>query len=117
MLIRRRVSNWIDRFTAKTGLQLSQQQREAVELSARSPVLVLTGGPGTGKTFTTRTIVALWKAMGKRIMLAAPTGRAAQRLKEMTQQEAKTIHRLLEFEPKSMSLAVMMIIPWKLMHW
>jgi exodeoxyribonuclease V alpha subunit len=100
-----RVSNWIDRFTAKTGLQLSQQQRQAVVLSASSPVLVLTGGPGTGKTFTTRTIVALWKAMGKRIMLAAPTGRAAQRLKEMTQQEAKTIHRLLEFDPKSMSFS------------
>jgi exodeoxyribonuclease V alpha subunit len=56
---------------------------------------VLTGGPGCGKTFTTKTIVALWKAMGKSILLATPTGRAAQRLAEMTGQEAKTIHRLL----------------------
>ena len=63
---------------------------------------MLTGGLGCGKTFTTRTIVALWKAMGKSILLAAPTGRAAQRLAEMTGQEAKTIHRLLAFDPKTM---------------
>ena len=64
--------------------------------------MVLTGGPGCGKTFTTRTIVALWKAMGKSIALAAPTGRAAQRLNEMTGIEAVTLHRLLEFEPATM---------------
>jgi exodeoxyribonuclease V alpha subunit len=64
--------------------------------------MILTGGPGTGKTFTTRTIVALWKAMGKSIGLAAPTGRAAQRMSEMTGLEAKTIHRLLEFNPATM---------------
>ncbi len=63
---------------------------------------LLTGGPGTGKTFVTHTIVELWKAMGKSIALAAPTGRAAQRLTEMTRLEAKTIHRLLEFEPRTM---------------
>lgn len=94
-----RVQRWIDRFIEKTGLPLSDQQRQAVEIAASSRLLVLTGGPGTGKTFCTRTIVALWKAMGKTIALASPTGRAAQRLSEMTHQEAKTVHRLLEFDP------------------
>lgn len=94
-----RVQRWIDRFTEQTGLQLSEQQRQAVETAASQRVLVLTGGPGTGKTFCTRTIVALWRAMGKSIALASPTGRAAQRLQEMTRQEAKTVHRLLEFDP------------------
>jgi exodeoxyribonuclease V alpha subunit len=98
-----RVQSWIERFTEKTGLALSTQQRQAVEMAASQRVLILTGGPGCGKTFTTRTIVALWKAMGKAIALAAPTGRAAQRLSEMTGQEAKTLHRLLEFDPKNFS--------------
>ena len=98
-----RVQRWIDRFTEKTGLQLSAQQRSAVEMAASQRVMILTGGPGTGKTFTTKTIVALWKAMGKTIALASPTGRAAQRLSEMTGREAKTIHRLLEFDPSNMA--------------
>ncbi len=97
-----RVQRWIDGYTQKMGIALSDQQRQAVELAALSRLLVLTGGPGCGKTFTTRTIVALWKAMGKSILLAAPTGRAAQRLAEMTRREAKTIHRLLAFDPKTM---------------
>ncbi|MCU0569421.1 MAG: ATP-dependent RecD-like DNA helicase [Oculatellaceae cyanobacterium Prado106] len=99
---RLRVERWIERFTEKTGLQLSEQQRQAVVMAATQRVLILTGGPGVGKSFTCRTIVALWKAMGKTIALASPTGRAAQRLSEMTGQEAKTIHRLLEFDPKTM---------------
>lgn len=97
-----RVHAWIERFIERTGLTLSAQQRQAVETAASQRLLILTGGPGTGKTFTTRTIVALWKAMGKEIALASPTGRAAQRLSEMTGQEAKTIHRLLEFDPENM---------------
>jgi exodeoxyribonuclease V alpha subunit len=97
-----RVQRWIDRFVEKTGIPLSEDQRQAVEMAASQRVLVLTGGPGTGKTFTTRTIVALWKAMGKSIALASPTGRASQRLSEMTRQDAKTVHRLLEFDPKTM---------------
>ncbi|MGG6297786.1 SF1B family DNA helicase RecD2 [Leptolyngbya sp. AN02str] len=97
-----RVNRWLDRFTEKTGLQLSEQQRQAVVMAAAHRVLSLTGGPGVGKSFTCRTIVALWKAMGKTIALGSPTGRAAQRLSEMTGQEAKTIHRLLEFDPKHM---------------
>ncbi len=97
-----RVQTWIDKFTTVVGLQLSDLQRQAVEMAASERVLVLTGGPGTGKTFTLRTIVALMKAMGKRIALASPTGRASQHLSEMTGLEAKTIHRLLEFDPRTM---------------
>ena len=97
-----RVRSWLARFMAQADVQLSPQQQQAVELAASQRVLILTGGPGTGKTFTTRTIVALWKAMGKEIVLASPTGRAAQRLSEVTGHEAKTIHRLLEFDPKTM---------------
>ncbi|MHC5771820.1 MAG: SF1B family DNA helicase RecD2 [Nostoc sp.] len=97
----KRVRDWIDRFTASRKIQLSEQQRQAVETAAYSKIMILTGGPGVGKTFTTHTIVSLWKAMGKSIALAAPTGRAAQRLGEMTGLEAKTIHRLLEFDPRS----------------
>jgi exodeoxyribonuclease V alpha subunit len=96
-----RVRAWLERFTQTQKIELSQQQQEAVEIAAYSPIMILTGGPGVGKTFTTHTIVSLWKAMGKSIALAAPTGRAAQRLAEMTGLEAKTIHRLLEFDPRT----------------
>ncbi len=98
-----RVRNWIERFTQSRGIELSKQQQQAVEMAASERVMVLTGGPGCGKTFTTHTIVSLWKAMGKSIGLAAPTGRAAQRLSEMTRLEAKTLHRLLEFDPRTMA--------------
>jgi len=97
-----RVQRWIDRYTQKRDITLSEEQRRAVELAVTSRMLVLTGGPGCGKTFTTKTVVDLWRAMGKSILLAAPTGRAAQRLSEMTGQEAKTIHRMLAFDPKTM---------------
>lgn len=97
-----RVGRWVDTFTQKREITISTEQRRAVELAASSRLLVLTGGPGCGKTFTTRTIVALWRAMGKSILLAAPTGRAAQRLAELTRVEAKTIHRMLAFDPGSM---------------
>lgn len=97
-----RVKSWINRFTASNQIQLSSQQLQAVETAALEKVMILTGGPGTGKTFTVRTIVTLWKAMGKKIACAAPTGRAAKRLSEMTGIEAKTLHRLLEFDPSSM---------------
>ncbi|MBD2568796.1 SF1B family DNA helicase RecD2 [Anabaena sp. WFMT] len=96
-----RVRAWTERFTQTQKIELSQQQQEAVEMAAYSPIMIITGGPGVGKTFTTHTIVSLWKAMGKSIALAAPTGRAAQRLAEMTGLEAKTIHRLLEFDPRT----------------
>ncbi len=97
-----RVKSWINRYTASRQIELSTQQYLAVEKAAREQVMILTGGPGTGKTFVTRTIVTLWKAMGRKIACAAPTGRAAKRLTEMTGIEAKTIHRLLEFDPSKM---------------
>ena len=97
-----RVKSWIERYTASRQIELSTQQYLAVEKAAREQVMILTGGPGTGKTFVTRTIVTLWKAMGRQIACAAPTGRAAKRLTEMTGIEAKTIHRLLEFDLSKM---------------
>ncbi|MDZ4878995.1 MAG: ATP-dependent RecD-like DNA helicase [Chroococcidiopsis cubana SAG 39.79] len=71
-------------------------------MAASQRVLILTGGPGTGKTFCTRTIVALWKAMGKFIVLASPTGRSSPASIGSGRMEAKTIHRLLEFDPRTM---------------
>jgi exodeoxyribonuclease V alpha subunit len=77
------------------GITYAPQQRQAVELAAKTGVLILTGGPGTGKTTTVRGIVALFRKMGLDILLAAPTGRAAKRMSELTDMEAQTIHRLL----------------------
>lgn len=96
------VNNWIAEYTQSHQIKLSSQQYQAVKMSATNGVLILTGGPGCGKTFCTRTIVALWQKLGLKIALAAPTGRAAKRLQEMTGVEAKTIHRLLEFNRATM---------------
>lgn len=84
----------------QTGVEYDEVQAEAIREAASSKVMVLTGGPGTGKTTTTQGIIAALKAMGLRILLAAPTGRAAKRMSEATGMEAKTIHRLLEYNPK-----------------
>lgn len=84
----------------ETGIEYDEVQLQAIEEAVRSKVMVLTGGPGTGKTTTTQGIIATLKHMGLRILLAAPTGRAAKRMSEATGMEAKTIHRLLEFNPK-----------------
>jgi exodeoxyribonuclease V alpha subunit len=94
-----RVRSWLERFTQKRGIELSEGQQGAIHLAAESRVMILTGGPGTGKTTTLRAMVELFSAMGKTVALASPTGRAAQRLSEVTGREAKTIHRLLEFDP------------------
>jgi exodeoxyribonuclease V alpha subunit len=99
----RRIEDWLDRFNAKRGIELSDEQRRAVHRAAAERVFVLTGGPGTGKTSTLRTMVALFSAMGRSVLLASPTGRAAQRLSDVTGREAKTIHRLLEFDPSQMA--------------
>ena len=77
------------------GITYAPQQRQAVRLAAQTGVLILTGGPGTGKTPTVRAIVALFQKMGLDIVLAAPTGRAAKRMSELTGMEAQTVHRLL----------------------
>lgn len=83
-----------------SGIQYDDVQIEAIKQAAQSKVMVLTGGPGTGKTTTTQGIIAAYKAAGMRILLAAPTGRAAKRMSEATGMEAKTIHRLLEYNPQ-----------------
>jgi len=83
------------------GMRYSAAQREAVRECFRRKVLVITGGPGTGKTTVINAVAELFKRWGKPLLLAAPTGRAAKRLQEATGCEAKTIHRLLEFNPKS----------------
>ena len=79
---------------------LSDEQATAVRLAICEPLLILTGGPGVGKTFTTKVIVAAFEKLGKRIQLASPTGRAAKRAAEVTGMEAKTIHRMLAFDPE-----------------
>jgi exodeoxyribonuclease V alpha subunit len=94
-----RVNNWIDRYVAASGTTLSDAQLQAVKSAVQSGIFVLTGGPGVGKTTTANAIIRLFKAMGKRVALGAPTGRAAQRLSEVAAEKAKTIHRLLEWAP------------------
>ncbi|NJN81734.1 MAG: AAA family ATPase [Caldilineaceae bacterium] len=84
---------------ARARIHLAPQQRDAVRATLTHRLTVLTGGPGTGKTTTVNSILTLCDQMGKRVLLAAPTGRAAKRLSETTGREAKTIHRLLEFQP------------------
>ncbi len=83
----------------KTGSELAPEQEEAVRLALTSKVSVLTGGPGCGKSFTVRSIVELAAAKKATIVLAAPTGRAAKRLAELTGHEAATVHRLLGLQP------------------
>jgi exodeoxyribonuclease V alpha subunit len=83
----------------RTGVPLAPEQEQAVRLALTSRVAVLTGGPGCGKSFTVRSVVALARAKGARVVLAAPTGRAAKRLAELTGHDAATIHRLLQLRP------------------
>jgi exodeoxyribonuclease V alpha subunit len=88
---------WIQR---ETGIDLAERQKVAIEKATKNKVLVVTGGPGTGKTTIVNSIIRILERMRVRISLAAPTGRAAKRLSEATGREGKTIHRLLEYSPK-----------------
>jgi len=92
---------WLARTQPKRGVELSDQQKEAVIEALRQPVLVITGGPGTGKTTITRTLVEACEALKKQLALASPTGRASKRLAEVTGRPAKTIHRLLVVDPQT----------------
>ncbi|MEU9251318.1 ATP-dependent RecD-like DNA helicase [Streptomyces sp. NPDC048270] len=83
----------------RTGATLAPEQRDAVRLALTRKVAVMTGGPGCGKSFTVRSIVELARAKKAKVVLAAPTGRAAKRLAELTGAEASTVHRLLELKP------------------
>jgi len=94
-----RIEHWLNRYTEASGTQFSTAQLAAVRAAAASRMFILTGGPGVGKTTTANAIIRLLKAMGKTVALAAPTGRAAQRLSEVAAEKARTIHRLLEWQP------------------
>jgi exodeoxyribonuclease V alpha subunit len=89
---------WVE---SRTGKTLSASQAEAVGLVLRSKLCVLTGGPGVGKTSTLDAILRILTAKGVRVLLAAPTGRAAKRMTEQTGLEARTLHRLLEIDPRN----------------
>ena len=91
----------VRRIEREQGISYAPQQRQAVELAANRQIMLLTGGPGTGKTTCLRGVLALFEMMGLDTALAAPTGRAAKRLGELCNTEASTIHRLLEtgFDP------------------
>ena len=89
---------WVE---GKTGLVLAPSQREAFQLAVRSKVLVITGGPGVGKTTLVNSVLTVLRAKGVEVALCAPTGRAAKRLTESTGLDARTVHRLLEADPKT----------------
>lgn len=93
-------SSEIYAFESVSDIQFDDKQRQAIEIAVNKGLLILTGGPGTGKTTTVKGIISLMKNRGLKVELAAPTGRAAQRMEELTGCEAKTIHRLLEVEYK-----------------
>jgi exodeoxyribonuclease V alpha subunit len=93
-----RVARWVKRYCEKKSIALSGEQADAVKGVVQHRFSILTGGPGCGKTTTTLVIVRLLEAMNKNVLLAAPTGRATQRMSEVIGREAKTIHRLLEWK-------------------
>jgi exodeoxyribonuclease V alpha subunit len=91
---------WVER---QTGLELSASQGETVALAINNKVTIVTGGPGVGKTTVVNSILRVLRAKGISVLLCAPTGRAAKRLSESTGVEARTIHRLLELDPRTMA--------------
>ncbi|MCI8553670.1 MAG: ATP-dependent RecD-like DNA helicase [Clostridiales bacterium] len=93
-----RLEQTIDSIEKSTGLHYESRQREAIHQAVEKGVLILTGGPGTGKTTTLRAIIQVLEGMGETVAIAAPTGRAAKRIAELTGCEAKTLHRLLEVQ-------------------
>lgn len=98
--LKKHVEGAITEFEKQSGVALADAQREAVDAAARHPVLVVTGGPGVGKTTIVKAILAIFKRAGLTVRLAAPTGRAAKRMSEATKRDATTLHRLLEVDPK-----------------
>ena len=94
-----RTAGLSERVQKATGRHYDEAQTEAIRTAAENKLMILTGGPGTGKTTTTLGIITVFREAGAKILLAAPTGRAAKRLSEATGMEARTIHRLLEVKP------------------
>ena len=94
-----RAEVWLNASCEKLKMSLSEEQKQAVLSIPASGISILTGGPGCGKTTTTKMLAKLFVAMGRRVVLAAPTGRAAQRMSEVIGMEAKTLHRLLGWAP------------------
>ncbi len=92
------VSSLLEQVEAKLSIKLAPQQKKAVYQALENGVMVLTGGPGTGKTTIVKALISLFDSVGERVVLAAPTGRAAKRMSEATGYEAKTVHRMLEME-------------------
>jgi len=97
---RQKIIEALDQALGSHGLKLSDIQQMAVESSLTHGFMIITGGPGTGKTTTLKAVVSANKALGRRVQLASPTGRAAKRLAEVSGFSAQTIHRLLEFSPQ-----------------
>ena len=95
------IDYFLDQFEKTRGILLAELQKRAIEASLQNGVFVVTGGPGTGKTTIINAIIEAYESLEKKVLLAAPTGRAAKRMTETTQREAKTIHRLLEFQGES----------------
>eukprot|EP00890_Picochlorum_soloecismus_P000258 jgi/Picsp_1/1232/NSC_04713-R1_family len=96
---RNKIRQWIDVNQKSTNVVLSEGQKAAIEMASDSPILVITGGPGCGKTTVLQSIVKLWCAQGKVVHICAPTGRAAQRIGAIQYVEPSTIHRLLKYRP------------------
>jgi exodeoxyribonuclease V alpha subunit len=99
---------WIEK---RSGLQLADSQRTAIRLALMAKALVITGGPGVGKTTIVNSVLKILGAKGVRLLLCAPTGRAAKRMTEATGVEAKTIHRLLEVDPRTGGSHATLTIP------
>ncbi len=93
------IEDVLGRAEKETGFKYSAEQREAVGKAAQSPLLLITGGPGCGKTTIIKALTNLFSAAGKRLLLSAPTGRAAQRMSQVCGLPASTIHRMLKFDP------------------
>ena len=92
------ISSLLAEVEAKLSITLAPQQKKALYYAIDNGVMVLTGGPGTGKTTVVKALISIFGSMGEKVVLAAPTGRAAKRMSEATGQEAKTVHRMLEME-------------------
>ncbi len=97
----------IEALEKQSGLRYANAQKEAIRMAMQHCVVVITGGPGTGKTTTINAVIALFESRAERVLLAAPTGRAAKRMSELTGRKASTIHRLLEvdFRPGTQALS------------